>query len=138
MELENNNKFNAIDRLKILDEELAKLNDQIEIVKYGDQILTKHLELELAKESEEDEVLAIIKIESENPYLSKLRNFYFDELQLIQNKLRLIINEIKLLLEKKLKDIKTLSNTEQNLVTFYKNVDLDKLSEINFDGIKLK
>lgn len=138
MELEYDNKFKAIDRLKILDEELARLKDQIETVKYGDQILNKHLEVELENELEEDEVLAIIKIESENPYLSKLRNYYFDELELIQNKMRLITNEISQLLENENIDIKTLSKADQNLVLFYKNINLKEITEISFNGLEIK
>lgn len=136
MELKYDKKFKAIERLKILDEELAKLKDQIEIVKFGDEILNKHLESEL--EDEEDEVLAIIKIESENPYLSKLRNYYFDELELIQNKMRLITNEINQLLENEFSDIKTLSNADQNLVLFYKNINLEEITEISFNGLEIK
>lgn len=138
MELNYDKKFKAIDRLKILDEELAKLNEQIEIVKYGDEILNKHLEFKLENESEEDEVLAIIKIESENPYLSKLRNYYFDELEIIQNKMRLITNEIKHLIENEIKDIKTLSNADQKLVLFYKNINLKEITEISFNGLEIK
>lgn len=136
MELKYDKKFKAIERLKILDEELAKLKDQIEIVKFGDEILNKHLESEL--EDEEDEVLAIIKIESENPYLSKLRNYYFDELELIQNKMRLITNEINQLLENEFSDIKILSNADQSLVLFYKNINLEEITEISFNGLEIK